>query len=302
MIIDKPLVVIDTSCVMHLVFQFQDSDGKPIFPYTNKQRDERIQKTVEIYNTLYFLGDNINPSDYEILWVGDSVEVPYWRRKYWWDWWNSLDEKTQNKLIKPGTIKRKGYKGNRTSTPDALWCKKRFNKLSNCLMYDGYEADDIAATVNLLYPDRRIIFMTIDSDWLQLVNNYKTWVCLKGTYFPQYRDVQAGMGWFYEKLYKGTKKEQKLAEDETLNLRKIPYWKHIAGDNSDNLCAKSPIELIDLYNPPEEFQLWTQENILVDIKSKIISPQPIISIDEMLNDALELGMTGLTPALKEFYG
>jgi hypothetical protein len=262
---EKPLVIFDTSVVMHCVFTFF-KDKKAYFPWSNKQRDQRIKDTIRIYNTLFFLG-NVDQRDFDILWVGDSDQddQPYWRREYWMNWWGSLDETSQDKLIKPGTVKRKGYKGNRTSTPDSQWCKRQFNKYSNALMVDGYEADDIAASVIKLNPNRRIILMTIDSDWLQLVNDNVTWICLKG-YPPQFRNEEKGMDWFKYKLSIGTKKEQKLLERKELDLRFIPHWKHLVGDNSDNLCAKSPIELIDLYNPPEEYQLWVNQSFTSKIR------------------------------------
>jgi hypothetical protein len=248
------LVVIDTSVVGHLILPLKrDYKSKKLLTkISNNERDSRIKLGVNLYNSLYWL-PSIDFDNTEIIWVGDNKTEKYWRVDYLK---NTFESDKGGSINETDKDYRRGYKGNRDSCPDQQWMMKRLTSISGCLSIPGFEADDIAAAICTLFPEKRIHLATVDSDWLQLVNERVTWGCLHG-YSPQYRDVAGGLKWFRGKISKSPRYVQEEIRCES--LREIVDWKVLAGDASDNLGKGSPREVIDLLNPPEEFSLHKVE-------------------------------------------
>lgn len=254
----KPLIIYDTSVIAHrLIDLSSDVAGKINNRLTNNQRDERLRAGVNLYNSMFWI-ENYSSEDFEIIWVGDDKTEPYWRIKEVKEWLDSLADDDPS-LVR-WKDSRKGYKGNRFHEPYRHWVMNRINKFSNAVCIPGYEADDVAAAIVKSEPDREIILGTIDSDWIQMVDEKVTWVCMHG-YYPQVRDVEGGKIWLKNKL----NKESLKAKMKLLNagidlfdpdLRSIVKWKSIMGDKSDNLPPGTPSKFIDLFNPPEERRLW----------------------------------------------
>jgi 5'-3' exonuclease len=145
------------------------------------------------------------------------------------------------------------YKGGRKFPEYRFrWLRDRLRALLEEMGVHGlgcpsYEADDMASLLvraNQL-GTRHIIMATVDTDWLGLVDEaLVSWVCQKG-YAPQVRDNMETINeWASKKKF------------PTFNApADIWAYKSQVGDKSDNLPAGSPIEVIDLLHPPEEFDL-----------------------------------------------
>ncbi len=118
----------------------------------------------------------------------------------------------------------------------------------------SYEADDLAAS--LVKTNSRagnpwnILLLTVDSDWLGMLNENVTWVCMTG-YAPTVRDtIDSINGWALKRL------------GATLGTwRDIWDIKSHQGDDSDNLppSAGHLLPVIDLLNPPLEHMYWLRE-------------------------------------------
>jgi hypothetical protein len=267
----KPLIIYDTSVLAHRLIDLStDATGKISNRLTNKQRDERLRAGVNLYNSVFWI-ENYSPEDFEIIWVGDDKTEPYWRIKEVKEWLDSLAEDDPS-LVR-WKDSRKGYKGNRFHEPYRRWVMNRINKFSNAVCIPGYEADDVAAAIVKSEPDREIILGTIDSDWIQMVSEKVTWVCMHG-WSPQVRDVEGGKIWLKRKLEKESRKAQRGLVEAGINLldpdlRSIVKWKSIMGDKSDNLPPGTPEEFIDLFNPPEERRLWMDEGFEGSWRGKV---------------------------------
>ncbi len=117
----------------------------------------------------------------------------------------------------------------------------------------GYEADDIAATIvkvnSQLENPNRLILLTIDSDWMGLIDDYTAWFCMHG-WFPRIRsDYFSANTWVEKRLSSSLK-----------SFRGIWDIKGQQGDKSDAIPPSQGalLPIIDLLNPPEEYQLWQQ--------------------------------------------
>ena len=137
----------------------------------------------------------------------------------------------------------------------------------------GYEADDLAATIvavnNRLENPGNVMLLTIDSDWLGLVNQNTSWFCSHG-WFPRLRsDLLSVNQWATRRL--GGPVE---------NFRDIWEVKGVSGDKSDNIPPSEGVLLpiIDLLNPPDEHKLWNQpigahiEELLTQPKFRKVDP------------------------------
>lgn len=294
---DKPLIIYDTSVILHKIVDLTQKDGKIKTKLTNKERDRRIKLGVDLYNTVYW-GSNL-PSDVDILWVGDNKTTNYWRVKSVRDYLNSLSPEDMAKLPPPIS---KGYKGNRFTEPYRTWCQKRINKFSNCLSFPGYEADDVAAAVVKVLDNSRPVYLaTVDSDWLQMVTEKVTWVCMTG-FNPPIRDIDNGIMWLRGKIAKETVNNKNKLLDEgitsqNLTIPDIIKYKCITGDASDNLPPNCPRYFIDLFNPPKPYKLWENEMFLDVWQEHIMEKEEdVIEADNIMDDWMEsYGWTNLTP-------
>lgn len=268
---NKPLCVIDTSVVTHLLMDLtHGKDGKLKNPISNQERDDRIKIGQQAYSSLFWLiGEDI--SNWDILWVGDSKECPLWRTVEVREWLDSLPSDAPQLTKRKGS--RSGYKGNRQTSPSAQWAGKRAIKFADPVLFPGYEADDVMAGVVKSFPEREILLATVDSDWLQCVKDKDehsekvSWVCLKG-FSPQYRDTKRGLEWFENKISKESVKTKDTID--TSSLRNIVDWKMLVGDVSDNLPADTPRQFIDLFEPGEFHKLWLNDSFKSIISDKII--------------------------------
>ena len=136
----------------------------------------------------------------------------------------------------------------------------------NTLEYRGYEADDIAAAIVATNPaSDDVILATVDSDWLGLVSPNVTWFCLGG-YTPRVRASIEDIN-----QWRARKKDRLLEAPSDL-------WgaKTVEGDASDNLPPGTPLEVIDLFHPPQEYDLKADPRFLGDM-STCVAYEPVDS-------------------------
>ena len=135
----------------------------------------------------------------------------------------------------------------------------------NVLAESNYEADDLAATIvklNRELPERHqnhIILATVDTDWLGLLDDKTIWFCTHGWY-PRVRDRRGFDHWSFKKFG--------VTFDEP---REIWDYKAVHGDKSDNLPPGSPLEVIDLHQPPEGFRLWDKPAVRKQVTDLLTS-------------------------------
>lgn len=139
------------------------------------------------------------------------------------------------------------------------------------LQKSGYEADDWAATLRVLndrLPEpNNLTLVTVDSDWMGLVNERTDWFCMKG-WAPRTRSYQSEQftEWVKRRLNTG------IAEPSDIWL-----VKQAQGDKSDNLPKGSPLEVISLLKPPKEFRLWDQPRAAVEVNFLLKdAPSPLV--------------------------
>lgn len=115
------------------------------------------------------------------------------------------------------------------------------------LGFEGFEADDVAgAIVRLSKGERHIKLHTIDSDWCGLINDHVTWYDM-AQWAPRVRDFDGFMEW--------VRRKGKAFKHPIHKPTDLWVEKSINGDSSDNLPKNSPLEVIDLLNPPKEHDI-----------------------------------------------
>jgi 5'-3' exonuclease len=165
--------------------------------------------------------------------------------------------------------------------------KQRFTRITKSLTFTGFEADDVIATAVKLFPERKIIIVTVDTDLMQLVNNNVVW-CSAGGHYPVVRDVENSLVWLNAYL----DKEPSFVRSKlnpNLTPQSIIDLKVLRGDSSDSLPPGTPREIIDLFNPPQQFKLWEQDGILKYFEDRII--QKDVTGYTQLEELYDLGYT-----------
>jgi len=240
-----------------------------------------VEGQMQYLASLVFMGEN-RPSKYQLVFVSDNKrDGQYWRHSY-----VTLPEieearvsriHTDYDLRVAGHVELKAtddtYKGRKPTKPREVKpiCYKggrkqvsAFQSLLRIVMREsvdkngwtflgvkGYEADDVAACVVALMDGIDYVWLlTIDTDWLGLVSDSVGWFNL-ATYEPRVRASLTTVNqWSQARL--GTTFE---------TPRDIWDYKAKVGDASDKLPIFSPIEVIDLLNPPTEHKLWLQPRV-----------------------------------------
>lgn len=152
----------------------------------------------------------------------------------------------------------------------------------NVLEYHRYEADDIAAAIVATNPaENDIILATVDSDWLGLVSPNVAWFCLGG-YTPRVRASIEDIN-----QWRTRKKDSLLGAPSDLWTAKT-----VEGDASDNLPPGTPIEVIDLFNPPAEYDLKVDPRFLADMGASV--PYEPVDSGKALEYLINIGIRPFT--------
>lgn len=164
------------------------------------------------------------------------------------------------------------YKAGR-SLPDYSFKKTRnevykwLEELDAFTLYStGFEADDMAASIVQVNVDNgspwNVMLLTVDSDWMGLINPNVTWCCMSG-FAPTVRDsIEVCNQWAVRRL-----------KSELTTWRDIWDIKGQKGDSSDNLPPSGGLlmPVIDLLNPPAEYQYWLRARAKIE---KLFTSQP----------------------------
>jgi hypothetical protein len=246
---------------------------------------------MQAVSSLMFMGEE-RPEHYNLIFVKDTkVDGEYWRHSYLLredvaearanrimaDYEGLLETHlalkradepyTGRKPRKPAAIKPIAYKGGRKeltafhSMIRVVMSKEVERQGWTVLSAKGYEADDLAAALVHLNAGKDLIWLlTIDTDWLGLVSDNVKWFCTSG-HQPRVRgDIKQINVWSQQRF--------KL---DLETPRAIWDYKALVGDTSDNLPYYSPLEVIDLLAPPEEFCLWLDPNKVAPIQAALVS-------------------------------
>lgn len=246
-----------------------------------------------------WLGPLRGTEDPQVILVTDSK--PYWRSEYllrsevvanvaWKPKPKANKAQRLRELLTLGTAKTAEEQAESDSLTDALaihyksgrkFPEYSFRKLRDTMMkiaiaqkwqilrLPGYEADDLAASVVMLNSglpteaQHRITLVTVDADWMGLVNPNVTWFCMNG-YYPRVRAY--GSPEFSE----WSKRRLGISVSEP---REIWDVKVLKGDKSDNLPIGSPIEVIDLLQPPVDHRIWEVQPIKGLVGSLLANPR-----------------------------
>ena len=230
------LVIIDTSCILHQISHLLATFGdnhESIYEYS--------YLALQWIDSLAFCPQwSAQRENFKVLWACDRK--PYWRSDF-----------------------EPEYKGHRGHPPFALqYVQKAFDTLRNeakliAMSLIGQEADDVAASIirlrNQLPFDQYFLF-TVDSDWQGLVADTRVTWCDTMGYEPRVRSREEIYSWLSSKHKNQSARGRllwPLPEREEFAPQDIWDWKSAVGDDSDNLPAGTPLYLINLFKPPQEY-------------------------------------------------
>lgn len=222
-----------------------------------------------------------------VLWVEDSK--PYWRSDY-----------------------HPEYKAARVPKPPVFGeLLARFHEMNfRRLAVEEFEADDVAAAIVQLWRQgqlagiRQLYLATVDSDWQGLVCQPDVfWVDLAG-YSPRVRQRTEIYNWLCSKWKKQTKFLQgawKVPDPALFESRMIWDWKRACGDTSDNLPPRSPLFLIDLFQPLSEYRLWERPEFVSAVRAELDRErQPTLQLDKAEHQMSMLGLNPPISAIDDF--
>lgn len=220
------------------------------------------------------------------LWVEDSK--PYWRSDF-----------------------HPEYKAARIPKPPVFDdLRDRFHDMNFRLVSQpGFEADDVAASIVQLWRARQIeasqLFLaTCDSDWQGLVCQPDVfWVDLAG-FTPRVRQRQEIYAWLCSKWRQQTsylKGCWQPPDPALFECRNIWDWKQATGDTSDNLPPRSPLFLIDLFQPLATYRLWERPSFVELVKSQLDKDRVYtVSLEKAENQMSMLGLNPPVSAIDDF--
>lgn len=183
----------------------------------------------------YTLLDNGSPTRVKSIIGCVDTKIPrhgYWRHKYLKEQYG-INYKVRNS----------------TSYVDALTSVRAYllqalETVGSSLAISGYEADDIASYfVQAMPAEEKIALFTVDSDWLGLLEEGRScWVGIANSRVSYVSRV--------DQLH------VKLGEPHPYqSFEEVWDVKARYGDKSDSLPANSPLEVINLLTPPDEYNL-----------------------------------------------
>lgn len=271
---NTPIVIRDFSVLAHHIFNQVDNAAQRLrVTAEDPLTDPRVQQWVKASWALMINRAPDSLMDQPIFNVivldrkSKAHSVPgmgkgYWRHTFLKKWWAINDP----------------------SAPPEKWCYKFGRKEKTSAFYSvssigsdyvaslgvpvlsapGYEADDFAGALiqhrqmlratktKAILADTTVYLHTVDTDWLQLVGE-DVWFCNTGpaAWGALVRGHAEALTWINKKILKRTIK----AMGGVSHPQDIVKMKVLEGDKSDNLVPGSPREVIDLMNPPAEFNV-----------------------------------------------
>ena len=311
----KPLmIVVDTSVLLHKLHQSTPME------HNDPQFESVIKANLTWLASGAWLGHELRPLMRSMVFVKDIKT--YWRSEWLLNIYNTinlprknktltaladevrellaLDYKSESQLEKMDDAIDKlnvKYKAGR-SLPEYKFTKTKklvYRYLDQIgatqLGSSGYEADDMAAAIVATNTANgspyNILLLTVDTDWLGLVNPSVTWVCMTG-FTPTVRDsIEVVNSWAERKL-----------KSTLTTWRDIWDIKGEKGDTADNLprSAGQLLPVIDLLAPPVCYRFWQTHPALV--QSMFTNGDPLFTLEQAKAAQNHLRMLGLQPVNK----
>jgi hypothetical protein len=315
------MVVVDTSVFLHKIHQSYSLD-----PH-DPQLESVVKANLVWLMSGAWLGQELRPLFKQMVFAKDSK--PYWRSDWLADIHNTINlprnfktkakaalaEKVRAILDKGGAENNAeldlleqatpqlnvAYKAGR-AFPDKAFSKieriarKTLDELNAQQLYArGYEADDMAAALVATSAANgspwSIMLLTVDSDWMGLINPAVTWVCMSG-FTPVVRDsLEVCNSWVEPRL------KAKIS-----NWREIWDIKGNKGDSCDNLPPSEGqlLPVIDLLNPPESYKFWKTKGSLVN--AKFTETEPLFDLEQAKKAKKHLKLNGFFPVVRVLPG
>jgi len=243
----SPLLIVDNLVAAWHIYYIYNSVKEQL---TTDQQKEALVKSAWAYLLNYGLSDQI---DWKVVVISDLKDNnAYWRHILLKD-----DQRVKKLWESQRRSKYQGYKsGRREKTSDFLWVvnlgKDYARKYMNFIEVPGFEGDDIAGSLYRFYDKssedfkkRDKFFFSIDSDWLQLVDEDR------GFYFACLK--KCGLGDFWRNQIKDNDDILEFCLTKTGHEIEHPKdyanVKSIVGDSSDSLPRGCPKEYITLSEP-----------------------------------------------------
>ena len=229
---------------------------------------------------------------------------PYWRQEYLLrdEVWRNITPTKRRVKQPPKPIH---YKGGRGIPPVILNIVKAHMQLRaeangwhqlkrQATENYGYEADDLAALVvsvnRAMGCPRNIRLLTRDKDWMGLIGTETTWLC-SNCDNPRVRDLSN-----YAQCFRST------FEHPT------DIWIHKSqhGDLSDNIpnCSSDPLSaalllpVISLFDPPPEYNLMLQRDIVTEVQKVLSTNTPeCIRGNKAINTLKRYGLYPCVPRI-----
>ena len=240
---DCPLVFLDTRVLMHKLLKYY-SDVHMKVDKAMLSNWAKASWSLLINDPLPYLP---TPKDGYRLIMGDDYK--YATSKYW-----------RNEYYEP-------YKANRSADSDRPmshnWIIEQLHEYlaeSNISLIksEGYECDDIAGGFARLKQEsnRALFLVTVDSDWLQLVDNSKSILFANVLYHtPRLRSEAEALAWAFGK-----------GMSTISHVSEIAKYKQMYGDCADNIApGEAPLGIISLLEPtiglPDDIMKEIQEQL-----------------------------------------
>jgi hypothetical protein len=311
------MIVVDTSVFLHKIHQSYNLD----------QHDPQLESVVKANLVWLmsgsWLGHELRPLFKQMVFAKDSK--PYWRSEWLADVRNTVNlprnHKTKAKKALAARVRSILTKGGAENEEELEFLKEATPKLNvaykagrafpdkvfskikrivyTCLddvnaqqLYKlGYEADDMAAALVATNTANgspwSILLLTVDTDWLGLVNPTVTWVCMSG-FAPTVRDsLEVCNSWVEPRL-----------KTTVTTWREIWDIKGEKGDKCDNLPPSEGqlLPVIDLLDPPDCYKFWETEASLV--KAKFTENSPRFDLEQAKAARKHLKLNGFMPVVR----
>lgn len=279
-----PLNVIDFNVMAHAVLRWYTEKIEGSFT------EEVERKLIKGAWALFInRGPTMLPRHtYRIIFVADSRYAEtgnYWRDKFMSEsavvrqaWIDHAERKGTDLSTIPTA-----YKGNRAPKTDSFWKvysigREYATEYFPFFEEEGYEADDWAGCVYRLSRDsdedsivrkRQILLNTLDRDWSQLVDeDHRVFFANSRVPFPNEKIQErlvGNQGVIEHTLHK--------MGHEISHPRELAAKKSLFSDEGDNLPSGSPIELFDLCEPNEKWNIESSARF-PDLAENANDPKP----------------------------
>lgn len=277
------LFVLDTSCFFRLI-EYRLSQ----LELFGENQEIYIDAVFYWANALGFFPQARDRKNTKVVWVIDSK--PYWRSIVYPEYKANRDKNKDDSTPRYSEV----YKA----------IKEQFFKLNlNYLAFPGYEADDIAALFGFLWANRvegtvfdEMFFCTPDSDWQGLIRSNDQFYLDIGGHSPRVRSKKQIYDWYVRKRGPELTKTGRVTKQhqvypvkafEQFRCSDLWIWKQHFGDRGDNLPPGSDLSLIDLYQPPNQYNLALQpeakQKAMAAIKAESIRPFSAVDAESVFN-------------------